>query len=75
MLNEVSFKDILKPSMVAHAFNHSSWEAGTGGFLSSTSAWSTDRVPVQPGLHSKTLSWGCIYIHTHGHTHIYTLYY
>lgn len=56
MLNEVSFKDILKPSMVAHAFNHSSWEAGTGGFLSSTSAWSTDRVPVQPGLHSKTLS-------------------
>jgi hypothetical protein len=30
-----------KPGVVAHAFNPSTWEAETGGFLSSRPAWST----------------------------------
>ena len=42
--------------MVAHAFNPSTWEAEAGGFLSSRPAWSTERVPGQPGLHRETLS-------------------
>jgi hypothetical protein len=42
--------------MVAHAFNPSTWEAETGGFLSSRPAWSTERVPGQPGLYRETLS-------------------
>jgi hypothetical protein len=42
--------------MVAHAFNPSTWEAEAGRFLSSRPAWSTDRVPGQPGLHRETLS-------------------
>jgi invasion protein IalB len=28
--------------VVAHAFNHSTWEAEAGGFLSSRPAWSTE---------------------------------
>ena len=42
--------------MVAHAFNPSTWKAEAGGFLSSRSAWSTESVPGQPGLHRETLS-------------------
>jgi len=34
----------------------STWEAETGGFLSSRPAWSTECVPGQPGLHRETLS-------------------
>jgi hypothetical protein len=41
---------------VAHAFNPSTWEAETGGFLSSRPAWSTEWVPGQPRLHRETLS-------------------
>jgi hypothetical protein len=37
--------------VVAHAFNPSTWEAEAGGFLSSRPAWSTERIPGQPGLH------------------------
>jgi hypothetical protein len=44
------------PGVVAHAFNPSTWEAEAGGFLSSRPAWSTERVPGQPGLHRETLS-------------------
>ena len=36
------------PGVVAHAFNPSTWEAETGGFLSSRLAWSTKWVPGQP---------------------------
>ena len=43
---------------VAHAFNHSTREAETGGFLSSRPTWSTEWVPGQPGLHRETLSRG-----------------
>jgi hypothetical protein len=42
--------------MVAHAFNPRTWEAEAGEFLSSRPAWSTERVPGQPGLHGETLS-------------------
>jgi hypothetical protein len=42
--------------VVAHAFNPSTREAETGGFLSSRPAWSTELVPGQPGLHRETLS-------------------
>jgi hypothetical protein len=31
----------LGPGVVVHAFNPSTWEAETGGFLSSRPAWST----------------------------------
>ena len=34
-------KPYLKPGMVAHTFNLSTWEAESGGFLSSRPAWST----------------------------------
>jgi hypothetical protein len=44
------------PGVVAHAFNPSTWEAEAGEFLSSRPAWSTERVPGQPGLHRETLS-------------------
>jgi hypothetical protein len=43
-------------AVVANAFNPSTWEAEAGGFLSSRSAWSTEWVPEQPGLHRDTLS-------------------
>ena len=43
--------------MVAHTFNPSTREAEIGGSLSSKSAWSTERIPGQPGLlHRETLS-------------------
>jgi hypothetical protein len=42
--------------VVAHAFNPSTREAEAGRFLSSRSAWSTEWVPGQPGLHRETLS-------------------
>jgi hypothetical protein len=41
---------------VAHAFNPSTQEAEAGGFLSSRPAWSTEKVPGQPGLYRETLS-------------------
>jgi hypothetical protein len=43
-------------AVVAHAFNPSTWEAETGGFLSSRPAWSTKWVPGQPRLSRETLS-------------------
>jgi hypothetical protein len=46
----------VKPGVVAHAFNHSTWEAEAGEFLSSRPAWSTEWVPGQPELHKETLS-------------------
>jgi hypothetical protein len=42
--------------VVVHAFNPSTWEAEAGGFLNSRTAWSTELVPGQPGLHRETLS-------------------
>ena len=36
---------------MAHAFNPSPREAEAGGFLNSRPAWSTERVPGQPGLY------------------------
>jgi hypothetical protein len=46
----------LSRAVVAHDFNPSTWEAETGGFLSSRPAWSTKWVPGQPGLYRETLS-------------------
>jgi hypothetical protein len=43
-------------AVVAHAFNPSTWEAEAGRFRSSRPAWSTERVPGQPGLYRETLS-------------------
>ena len=48
---------MLSRAVVAHACNSSTWEAEVGRFLSSRSAWSTEWVPRQPGLHRETLSW------------------
>ena len=39
----------------AHAFNPSTWETETGGFLSSRPAWSAKWVPGQLGLYRETL--------------------
>ena len=39
--------------MLVHAFNPSTQEAGAGGSLSSSPAWSTEGVPGQPGLPEK----------------------
>jgi hypothetical protein len=36
-----SLKNKIKPGVVAHAFNPSTWEAEAGGFLSLRPAWST----------------------------------
>jgi hypothetical protein len=49
-------KLIIKPGMVAQAFNPRTREAEAGRFLSSRPAWSTKWVPGQPGLHRETLS-------------------
>jgi hypothetical protein len=49
-------KTHFRRAVVAHAFNPSTWEAEADGFLSSRPAWSTNRVPGQPGLHKETLS-------------------
>jgi hypothetical protein len=43
-------------TVVAYAFNPSTWEAEAGGFLSSRPAWSTKRAPGQPELYRETLS-------------------
>ena len=43
-------------SMAVQAWEPSTCEAETGGFLCSRSAWSTERVRGQPGLHRETLS-------------------
>jgi hypothetical protein len=45
-----------KPGVVAHAFDPSTREAETGGFLSSRPVWSIEWVPGQPELHRETLS-------------------
>jgi hypothetical protein len=45
-----------RQAVVAHAFNPSTWEADAGRFLSLRPAWSTERVPGQPGLHRENLS-------------------
>jgi hypothetical protein len=42
--------------MVVHIFNASTQEAEAGRYLSSRSAWSTQWVLGQPGLHRETLS-------------------
>jgi hypothetical protein len=41
-------------TVVAHAFNPSTWEVEAGRFLSSRPGWSTEWVPGQPGLYRKT---------------------
>jgi hypothetical protein len=46
----------LSRAVVEPAFNPSTWEADAGRSLSSRSAWSTEWVPGQPGLHRETLS-------------------
>ena len=47
----------LSQTVLVHTFNHSTQEAEAGGSLSSRPVWSTERIPGQPGLHRKTLSW------------------
>jgi hypothetical protein len=42
--------------MVTHTFNPSTQEAEASVYLSSRPAWSTERVPGQPGLYRETLS-------------------
>lgn len=42
--------------MMVPVFNPSTWETVAGGSLSLRSAWSTQRVPEQLGLHSEILS-------------------
>jgi hypothetical protein len=51
-----AFKKQNRPGVVAHAFNPSTQEEEAGRFLSSRTAWSTTRVPGQPGLYRETLS-------------------
>jgi hypothetical protein len=46
----------VRPGVVVHAFNLSTWEAKASRFLSSSAAWSTKRVPGQPELYKETLS-------------------
>jgi hypothetical protein len=41
--------------MVAHTFKTSTQEAKVGGSLSLRPAWSTEKVPGQPGLHRETM--------------------
>jgi major histocompatibility complex class I len=38
----IAMETLIKPGVVAHAFNPSTWEAEAGGFLSSRTAWSTE---------------------------------
>jgi hypothetical protein len=40
-----------RPGVVALAFNPSTWDVESDGFLSSRPAWSTKWVPGQPGRH------------------------
>jgi hypothetical protein len=61
--------------VVAHAFNSSTWEAEAGGFLCSRPAWSTERVPGQPGLYRERNPVSKTHTHphtTHTHTHTHT---
>ena len=48
--------------MVAHAFNHSAWEAEASRPLSSRPAWSIQQVPGQPGLHKEMLYWNFFFL-------------
>lgn len=51
-------KIVIKPGMMARAFNLSIWEAGAGKYVSSRPAWSIVYI-VPPGeleLHSEPLS-------------------
>jgi hypothetical protein len=49
-------KQLRGQAVVLHTFNPSTWEAGACESLSSRPAWSTERVPGQPGSHRETLS-------------------
>ena len=42
--------------VVAHTFNHSTWEAEADGSLSLRPAWSTERVPGLSEIHKETVS-------------------
>lgn len=57
-LHPITFSPLFKMKFewVSHAFNFSTWEAETGGFLSLRSAWSIYWVPGQPELYRETLS-------------------
>jgi hypothetical protein len=52
--SENQYKFYVEPGVVVHAFNPSTQETETGGFLSSRPAWSTKRVPGQRNPVSKT---------------------
>ena len=56
VLQTTTTKPNKPPCLMANAFNSSTREAEAGGFLSSRPAWSTERVPGQPGIHRETLS-------------------
>jgi hypothetical protein len=47
-------KNLCEPAVGALAFNPSTREAEAGRFLSLRPAWSTKRVPGQPGIHRET---------------------
>jgi hypothetical protein len=48
-------KNLFGLAVVVHAFNPSSWEAEADGSPSWRSAWATEQVPGQPGLHRETV--------------------
>jgi hypothetical protein len=56
-LQQCAHKKLLSQTVVVHTFNPSTWEAEAGRFLSLRTAWSTEWVSGQPGLHRETLSW------------------
>ena len=47
---------IVYTAVVAHVFIPSTWETEAGAFLTLRPAWTTQRVPGQPGLHRETPS-------------------
>ena len=53
--SRTTYKDSVLPSMVAHAFNPSTWEADAGRFLSLRPAWSTKEFQDSQG-YTETLS-------------------
>ena len=59
LINKFRNRHICSLAVVTYTFNFSTWEAETGGFLSSRPAWSIEWVPgqPQPGIHRETLSW------------------